>query len=83
MPSNNKIDMIYDTLTNFRTETQERMGRIEEDLKIHKEGVIQNRTRIEKLEKPWNALREIKKWAKWIITISGAAIIIAKIMEWL
>ena len=67
-----KSDIIFKTLVDFRIESNERMGRIEDDLKEHKEGVMQNRARIEVLEGPRKALDQIKKWAMWIIPVAAA-----------
>lgn len=78
-----KIDMIYDTLIDFRDNSRERMSRIEEDLREHKEGVIQNRTRIEKLEEPGKALNQIKKWAMWLTAVSAGFAALTYFMEWL
>ena len=64
----------------YIVEAKARMTRIEHDLEKHIEGVEQNRTRIERLEKPREALGEIKKWAAWLITVSAAAGIIYKIV---
>ncbi len=78
-----KIDMIYDTMTTYHGEARERMSRMEEDLREHKEGVIQNRSRIETLEKPGIALRTIRQWAIWLVTVGGGVAMLAKIKEFL
>lgn len=84
--SDDMIRMVSETLNAFRQETNDRMGRIEVDLREHKEGVIQNRTRIEhlerhemsnesrinKLEDPGKALRLIKQWAGWVLAVGAA-----------
>ena len=62
-------------------EARERMTRIEEDLKEHKEGVQQNRARIEVLEEPRKALAQIKRWAMWLITVSAAAGILYEVIK--
>jgi len=78
-----KIDLIYTAVVQNHKEASGRMTRIESDLKEHKDGVIQNRTRIEKLEEPSKALKQIKKWAGWIFTVSAATLAIYKLVEWL
>lgn len=62
-------------------EARGRMQRIEDDLEKHIEGVEQNRKRIEELERPRLVLKEIKKWAAWLITVSAAAGIIYKVLN--
>lgn len=74
--SKEKIDLIYDTMTTYHTESRERMTRIETDLREHKEGVAQNRNRIQKLEEPGRALNRIKDWAKWIVIVALAAAVL-------
>ena len=59
------------------TETHSRMTNIEKDLREHKEGVIQNRGRIERLEEPRKLLKLLKDWAGWIIAIAAAVSIIS------
>ena len=81
MSRNDKIDMIYDTLVDFRSESRDRMGRIEEDLRDHIEGVKQNRARIEKLEEPGKALSMIKRWAVWVTAVGAAFAMITKYLE--
>jgi len=81
--SDDKVDMIYDTLVDFRDTSRERMSRIETDLNEHKEGVIQNRTRIEVLEEPGKALRQIKVWAAWLAAVAGGFAALNYFMGWL
>lgn len=76
-----KLDVIYDVIRDNHKESSERMTRIEIDLREHKEGVIQNRARIEKLEEPMNALLFLKKAAIWISCICAAGGAIYKALE--
>ncbi len=90
--SSEKIDLIYEILKDYIKDSNDRMGRIESDLKFHIEGVVQNRTRIEalekqenelenkveKLEEPRKALALIKQWAGWVTAVGAAAAFIAK-----
>lgn len=83
MSRDDKIDMVYDILVDFRDESRDRMSRIEADLRDHIEGVKQNRARIEKLEEPGKALNLIKRWAMWLTAVLGAGTALANYMEWL
>ena len=53
------------------------------DLTDHKEGVIQNRARIEKLEEPTLAFGIIKKYVIGLGTIAGAVYGILKLLDYL
>ena len=68
------------TVLQYIAKAEPRMDRIENDLKEHKEGVIQNRTRIESLEAPRVALGQIKKWSMWLVAVGGAIAIIYKVV---
>jgi hypothetical protein len=81
--SDDKVDMIYDTLVDFRDTSRDRMSRIEDDLRDHKEGVIQNRSRIEKLEEPVKALGQIKRWSLWVAALAAGLTGLAKVLEWI
>lgn len=83
MSDDNKVDRIYETIIDHHEETSSRLALIEYDLREHKEGVIQNRARIERLEEPAKALTKIKEWAIWLAAVSGGIAAFAKLMEWI
>ena len=53
------------------------------DLAEHKEGVIQNRKRIEKLEEPAIAFKLLKKYLLGFGAVAGSAIAILKFLDYL
>ena len=53
------------------------------DLTEHKEGVVQNRKRIEKLEEPGNAIKLLKKYLLGVGAVAGAVIAILKFLDYL
>ena len=92
MPNKND-DLIVDLLQEVRedqkahssilVELHQDVARNTVDLKEHKEGVIQNRTRIEKLEEPGKAFKLLKKYLIGLGATAGSIIAILKFLDYL
>ena len=64
-------------------ELQNDVSRNTNDLETHIEGVMQNRSRIEKLEEPGKAFKILKKYLMGIAAITGSILAIMKFKDYL
>ena len=88
-----KDDLIVDLLQEVRedqkahstilVELQQDVAKNTVDLTEHKEGVVQNRTRIEKLEEPGKAFKLLKKYLLGFGAVAGSVIAILKFLDYL
>ena len=91
--SNKKDDLVIDLLQEVREdqkaqttiliELQKDVSKNTEDLTEHKEGVIQNRVRIEKLEEPRIVFKVLKKYTLGVGGIAGAVLVTLKLLNYL
>ena len=88
-----KDDLIVDLLQEVREdqkahstiliELQQDVAKNTVDLTEHKEGVVQNRTRIENLEEPGKAFKLLKKYLLGFGAVAGSVIAILKFLDYL
>ena len=89
--SSKKDDLIVDLLQEVRedqkthstilTDLQRDVAVNTVDLTEHKEGVIQNRARIVRLEEPGNAFKLLKKYLLGASAIAGSLLVIFKFLD--
>ena len=90
---NKKDDLIVDLLQEVRedqkahstilVELQQDVAKNTVDLTEHKEGVIQNRKRIEKLEEPAKAFKILKKYLLGFGAGAGSILAVLKFLDYL
>jgi hypothetical protein len=81
--SQDKTDLIYDALIDFRTECRQEFVEIKQNARIHSEEMRKHKEdtsaefkqldkRIDKIEQPSKTLATLKSWALWVIAIAAA-----------
>ena len=79
----NRIESKVDKIIDMQTEIKVDLTKIKKDVDVntrdlteHKEGVIQNRKRIAKLERPAVAMDYLKNIAIWISSVIGVVVLL-------